>query len=283
MLRADAQSVLAEDLGDFCHRTSCLKSKITDNDEGFIDEHPGSFFQFRKRNARIDIAVVIRAAHYDMRRILRSGAEKCADPVCRRSHFLNDFLELLDHPARLDHGFLLIENLRPQIQQVTPNWIARRQRGKHSIKRVNEIVWSRAPNPVLKSLAALVAHLWFGSIRRTKPHYSFIRCIRNLHSRNISECDAANVRFSSGALAQLVRAPPCHGGGCGFEPRRLRDFCITLIRLTTIVLRLWRPLLATLYRLAQMLREVESPSLPATSQPRPRPVPKSKECRIAPI
>ena len=30
-----------------------------------------------------------------------------------------------------------------------------------------------------------------------------------------------------GALAQLVRAPPCHGGGCGFEPRRLRGFCIT--------------------------------------------------------
>src|SRR6478736_5835986 len=26
-----------------------------------------------------------------------------------------------------------------------------------------------------------------------------------------------------GALAQLVRAPPCHGGGCGFEPRRLRN------------------------------------------------------------
>ena len=25
-----------------------------------------------------------------------------------------------------------------------------------------------------------------------------------------------------GAIAQLVRAPPCHGGGCGFEPRWLR-------------------------------------------------------------
>src|SRR6185503_21360333 len=34
-------------------------------------------------------------------------------------------------------------------------------------------------------------------------------------------------RFSRGVLAQLVRAPPCHGGGCGFEPRRLRGFCIT--------------------------------------------------------
>src|SRR5438552_9809787 len=35
---------------------------------------------------------------------------------------------------------------------------------------------------------------------------------------------APTVRFfeKRGALAQLVRAPPCHGGGCGFEPRRLR-------------------------------------------------------------
>ena len=31
-----------------------------------------------------------------------------------------------------------------------------------------------------------------------------------------------------GALAQLVRAPPCHGGGCGFEPRRLRHSFIRL-------------------------------------------------------
>src|SRR5438270_6620017 len=46
---------------------------------------------------------------------------------------------------------------------------------------------------------------------------------------------APTVRFfeKRGALAQLVRAPPCHGGGCGFEPRRLRGFCITKMRLTS--------------------------------------------------
>src|SRR4029077_3626273 len=41
-----------------------------------------------------------------------------------------------------------------------------------------------------------------------------------------AERGPANIRVSSGALAQLVRAPPCHGGGCGFEPRRLRGFRI---------------------------------------------------------
>ena len=41
------------------------------------------------------------------------------------------------------------------------------------------------------------------------------RCLATEDSR-------ATVCLSRGALAQLVRAPPCHGGGCGFEPRRLR-------------------------------------------------------------
>lgn len=29
-----------------------------------------------------------------------------------------------------------------------------------------------------------------------------------------------------GVVAQLVRAPPCHGGGCGFEPRQLRHLIL---------------------------------------------------------
>src|SRR5882724_550370 len=134
MLRADAQSVLANYFGNFCHWTSRLKSKIADNHEGFINEHARSFFQFSKRNARIDIAEIICASHHDVRGFLRSGAEKCADPVRWRSDFFYDFFELLDHPARLDHRFLLIEDLRSQFQQIAPNGIARRQRRNYSIK-----------------------------------------------------------------------------------------------------------------------------------------------------
>ncbi len=28
--------------------------------------------------------------------------------------------------------------------------------------------------------------------------------------------------YNSGPVVQLVRAPPCHGGGCGFESRQAR-------------------------------------------------------------
>jgi hypothetical protein len=35
--------------------------------------------------------------------------------------------------------------------------------------------------------------------------------------------DVHSSLFFLGVVAQLVRAPPCHGGGCGFESRRLRE------------------------------------------------------------
>src|SRR5205809_7816021 len=40
---------------------------------------------------------------------------------------------------------------------------------------------------------------------------------------------ASTVSPSQGVLAELVQAPPCHGGGCGFEPRRLRIEFLVLI------------------------------------------------------
>lgn len=41
----------------------------------------------------------------------------------------------------------------------------------------------------------------------------------------------------SGDVAQLVRAPACHAGGCGFEPRRPRS--LMKLALRSEFLRLW--------------------------------------------
>ena len=61
-------------------------------------------------------------------------AEISADAVRGRSHFLDDFLELLDHLLRFADRLFLIENLRAQFQQFASNRIARRHRRDHAIK-----------------------------------------------------------------------------------------------------------------------------------------------------
>ena len=134
MFGAHAQPILAKDFRDFCHRARPFESEIANNDERFVDQDPGSLFQFCKRNARIDIAIIIGASHHDVRRIMRGGVEKRANPVRRGSHFLNDLLELLNHPARFEDHFFSIGNLGAQIDQFLPNWIARRQRRNHTIE-----------------------------------------------------------------------------------------------------------------------------------------------------
>ena len=48
-------------------------------------------------------------------------------------------------------------------------------------------------------------------------------CQRPTEQLRLKMCSLYILFLPSGALAQLVRAPPCHGGGCGFEPRRLRS------------------------------------------------------------
>ena len=104
MLGTDTQSVFADHFGDFRDRSGCFKTEIADDDERFVHQNARSFFQFRQRDARIDVAIIISAAHDDVRRVLGGRAEKRPDAVCRRSDFLNHFFELLDHLPRLaDH------------------------------------------------------------------------------------------------------------------------------------------------------------------------------------
>jgi hypothetical protein len=47
-----------------------------------------------------------------------------------------------------------------------------------------------------------------------------------LHTRGVvgSSPTVPISRETRGAVAQLVRAPPCHGGGRGFEPHQRRHF-----------------------------------------------------------
>src|SRR6202011_3074136 len=65
--------------------------------------------------------------------------------------------------------------------------------------------------------------------QNVQPTIRTLRCGRvgSFHRTNASvSCSPARPPLQSflrGALAQLARAPPCHGGGCGFEPRRLRS------------------------------------------------------------
>ena len=217
MLRADAQSILAENFGDFCYRAGCLKAEITDNHESFINEDARPFFQFRKGNARIDIAIIIGASHYDVRRIFGSGAKKRANPVRGRSDFLNDLLELsqssgaLRPPSPVDRKSAAADPTSRAGQ-------GRRAATMQSLDRMNRgdcPEWSPLLCPQVPHCAR--RSLWFGSIRRTEWHYSFITGIRNtsrnfIHSRNLSEFDASiiqNVQPSPTAkVPRLKRQAP---------------------------------------------------------------------------
>lgn len=66
-----------------------------------------------------------------------------------------------------------------------------------------------------------ISHLQVFGIWRLKfPEPSFFS---KHHVRPSCRCTSTRyVRICLGALAQLVRAPPCHGGGCGFKSRLSR-------------------------------------------------------------
>ena len=58
-----------------------------------------------------------------------------------------------------------------------------------------------------------------------------------------------------GTVVQLVRAPPCHGGSCGFEPRQSRSGKLGIKTLHNSVLNLKRSRKAILYLIVAGLLE----------------------------
>ena len=59
----------------------------------------------------------------------------------------------------------------------------------------------------------------------TKPKKSREKIIQNFFQKTIDKFGKlGNNRdcVQQGTVVQLVRAPPCHGGSCGFEPRQSR-------------------------------------------------------------
>ena len=127
VFRTDAQTVFADHFCDFRHWSGCFETEIADNDERVVDQNARSLFQLRQRNARIDIAIIIRAAHDDMCGVFGNCTEKCTDPIRRRGHFLDHFLELLDHLPRFADHLRLIGNVRPEIEKIAADRIARRK------------------------------------------------------------------------------------------------------------------------------------------------------------
>ena len=191
VLRTDTQPIVAENFGDFCHRSGRFKAEIAHNYVCFIDQDARSFFEFWERNARIDIAIIVGATHHDVGCVLGGCPEKRPDAVRRRSDLFNDFLEFLDHPAGFDHRLFPVGNFRAQIEQFMPDRIPRRQRCDHTIERIEEIARPRVCVPALKSFAALVAHYGLGQSAEPTVIITLPEAFRNLRRRSCTKCSTS--------------------------------------------------------------------------------------------
>ena len=138
VFRADAQSIRAEDFCHLGHRPGGFKTKIADNHVGFVDQDARSLLQFPEADPRVDVAIIISAADDDLRGVARRTAEESADPVRRRSHFLDHLLELFDHLARVAHHLFLRGNLGAEGEETLPGDVVQRQGGDRAIKCLEE-------------------------------------------------------------------------------------------------------------------------------------------------
>ena len=119
MLRAHAQPLFAEQFGHFGHRARRVVAEIAHDGERLVDQHARAPFQAVERETRIGVAIVIRPADDDLRRLGIGRVEESPDPVCRRAELLHDLLELLDGLAGLRHRPFGFGKGNAQVDQLT--------------------------------------------------------------------------------------------------------------------------------------------------------------------
>ena len=146
MFGADPQPVRPEHLRDFRHGPGGLETKIAHDDVSFVDQNARAFLELRETDARIDVAIIIRAADDNVRRVARRIAEISADAIRGRGHLLDDFLELLDHLLRFTDRLFLRGNLRADQKQLATISIVGRKGSENQIEGFEQTKLALSPD-----------------------------------------------------------------------------------------------------------------------------------------
>ena len=160
MFRADPKPIGTKDLRDFRNRAPGFETEVAHNHIGFVDENTCPFLELREIDTRIGVAIIIRAAHDNVRRLPRWIAQVSADAVRGRGHLLDDFLELLDHLLRFADRLFLRGNFRADEKQLATISIVRRDGSENKIEgfEQTQLAFARAIFRVFEFFAALVVH-----------------------------------------------------------------------------------------------------------------------------
>jgi hypothetical protein len=160
-----------------------------------VHEHARAFLQQRDVETRIDIAVIIGAAHDDVRGITRRAAEKGADPIRGRRHLFDHLLQLHDHLPRIDDDLFLVGNPLAHREQLVPEWVARVDESDDAIEGLQDAELFHAGDGAefLKFVVCFVAH-------RRLPSRTFPPAASTIRSHRL--------QANHGDVPRRSRAPP---------------------------------------------------------------------------
>src|SRR5207245_11251157 len=113
--------------------------------------------------------------------------------IRRGSHFFDDFFELFDHLPRFANHLRLIGHVRPQIEQVTTDRIAGRERSDHAIQFVEQRKIRRGLVETFELSAALVAHRKTQSMPESNAIITFLPRLRNVRRCALPKCSTSAV------------------------------------------------------------------------------------------